>query len=153
MRFHKVGSITGAIAEAVDAFDGTHADVAVFLGIRGSTLSYGMETNETRPGGLCAAYLDRLARKEPACAVPIASHFAALAGGVFQPVTTAASIHDLYQCSGHIAKECGEAASALINAACSERGGDYDRAERELDEAIAELVKAKAVLAAKRKAG
>lgn len=151
MRNHRVGSITDAVSRAVEAYDGTHKEAAEFLGLAAATLSYGMDVSENRPGALGVAYLHRLGQHNPACAEPIAQHFAALAGGVFQPVETSATVRSLYECSGNIAKECGEAAGSLINATCSERDGDYDEAEREIDEGIASLVKAKALVAAKRR--
>lgn len=151
-RSHKVGSITDVVARAIEATGKAHRDVAEDLGIRASTLSYGMEVSEDRPGGLGIAYLHRLALAEPACAVPVAGHFAMLAGGVFQPVNLGVNDANLYSHCCTIAKECGEASAATIRAAEMSTVNALDDAERELMEAqeaiargLAEVRRRKAV--------
>ncbi len=79
------GSIQAAVRSAIRAVGGIEA-ASDDLGVSMATLSYGTETRDDRPGGLGVNYLDRLGRIETAAALPLARHFAHLAGGVFQPV-------------------------------------------------------------------
>lgn len=87
------GSIQAAVAEAFRACGGLDS-VSADLGLALSTLSYATELRDDRPGGLGVAYLGRM---EPGAALPIARHFAALAGCVVQPVTSGgvASVHEV----------------------------------------------------------
>ncbi|WP_353472342.1 hypothetical protein PVT71_13695 [Salipiger sp. H15] len=150
MRPQRYATIQNAVCEAVEATGKRHQDVAAFLGIRGSTLSYGMEDNEDRPGGIGVNYLHRLAMDCPAAAVPLARHFAGLAGGVFQPVVSATNVTSLYAHCGEIARECGEAQAAAIRAAEKASSRSIADAEREIDEAVAALLRAKAAILANR---
>ncbi|WP_138423700.1 hypothetical protein [Maritimibacter alexandrii] len=84
-RRNRPGSIQSAISEAYRSVGGIEA-AATDLGLSIATLSYATAQNEDRPGGLGVNHLDRLGRMEPAAAVPLAEHFARLAGGVFRPV-------------------------------------------------------------------
>lgn len=79
------GSIQSAVQQVIAACGGIEA-AALEAGVSISTLSYGTEQREDRPGGLGVNHLDRLGRIEPGAALPMAQHFAALAGGVFHPV-------------------------------------------------------------------
>lgn len=79
------GSPQAAVRAAYRAVGGIER-AANDLGVSLSTLSYGTEQRDDRPGGLGVNHLDRLGRIEAAAAVPVAQHFAQLAGGVFQPV-------------------------------------------------------------------
>ncbi|PTW43924.1 hypothetical protein [Rhodovulum kholense] len=145
-RAQKAGTIQDAIRGALDATGKKDRDIADFLGIRGSTLSYGTEENEDRPGGLGVNYLDRLCKLFPAAAAPLAQHFAGLAGGVFQPIDLGPNVASLYSHCSDIAKECGEAQAATLRAAESAKGRDCQEAEREIDEAVEALLRAKAII-------
>ena len=79
------GSPQAAVRAAIRAVGGIE-NASADLGLAISTLSYGSEQRDDRPGGLGVNYLDRLGRIEAAAALPMAQHFAHLAGGVFQPV-------------------------------------------------------------------
>lgn len=144
-------SIQSAIQSAYRASGGLEC-VAHDLGVSIATLSYGVEINDARPGGLGANYLDRLGRIEPAAARPIADHFCHLAGGVFQPV----------EFGGHagadlarLAKEFSDvlARHAEAHSAQSPDPSGYTPAEaaaqvRELDDLIAVAVSMRAALGA-----
>ncbi|TMV11922.1 hypothetical protein [Arenibacterium halophilum] len=149
MRATKVGTIQDAVARCYRAVGGVEA-VAEQLGLANSTVSYGTEVNEARPGGIGVNYLVRLALHDSRCAVPLAEFFADHAGGVFEPVLSQADVISLYARCGLVAKECGEAQAAIIRAAETLKAGHLDEAEREIDEAIAVLVKAKADVRQKR---
>lgn len=82
------GSIQAAVRAALRAAGGIEC-ASDDLGISMTTLSFGTEQRDDRPGGLGVNHLDRLGRIEAATAVPVAQHFAQLAGGVFQPVDLA----------------------------------------------------------------
>ncbi|APX23178.1 hypothetical protein Ga0080559_TMP2382 [Salipiger profundus] len=110
----------------------THREVASFLGIRASTLSYGMDPSEDRPGGLGIAYVDRLCDRWPEAAAHLAQHFAARAGGLFQPNATTAAPKAAWQHVATMAKETGEAVAALSSV---EHGADRAEVRRELIEA------------------
>jgi hypothetical protein len=115
MRYTRPGSIQNAVREAYGAVGGLE-NASIDLGIGVSTLSYGTERSEHRPGGIGVNYLDSLGRIEPRAATPIAQHFAALAGGVFQPVDLAGvTASDVYRVAkgsddpnGYTFKEAGE---------------------------------------------
>lgn len=149
MRPTKLGSIQDAVAKSYRAAGGVEA-VADLLGIANSTASYGIEVNERRPGGLGVNYLARLAKVHPEAAIPLAEFFADHAGGIFQPVADSTSVSSLYAHCGMVAKECGEAQAATIKAAASADRNDIVDAEREIDEAIAALTRAKAEVRARR---
>ena len=85
-RATRPGSIQSSVRAAYLAVGGLES-ASEDLGVSVTTLSYGTEVTDLRPGGLGVNYLDRLGRIEPLSAVPLAQHFAHLAGGVFQPVT------------------------------------------------------------------
>ncbi|MCA0945873.1 hypothetical protein [Alloyangia pacifica] len=150
MRAQTYGTIQNAVCEAVEATGKRHKDVADFLGIRGSTLSYGMEDNEDRPGGLGVNYLHRLGMDCPAAAVPLAQHFAGLAGGVFQPVEVGGSVTSLFSQCGVVAKECGEAQAAIIRVIEKASGPSSQAALCEIDEAVEALMRARASIVASR---
>ncbi len=144
MRPCEAGSIQDAVAAAYEAAGGLRK-VSVAIGVTASSLSYGTEIREDRPGGLGVNYLDRLGRMSPAAAREIAQHFAALAGGVFQPLE--AEVSDL---GGHcqvVAKEGGEAQAAAIRAALSGSLRDCERALRETDESLEAHANLRAALA------
>ncbi|QFT47832.1 hypothetical protein FIU97_14715 [Roseivivax sp. THAF40] len=151
MRNHRPGTIQSAVSAALDATCEPRERLADFLGIRGSTLSYGTEVSETRPGGLGVNYLHRLAVADPRAALPIARHFCALAGGMFQPVVAAENVTTLYAHCSAIAKECGEAQAATIRAAECMSADALDAAERELDEAQAAIARARGEVRARRR--
>jgi len=98
MRGVRAGSIQSAVRATFTAVGGLE-NASVDLGVSVSTLSYGTSVDEARPGGLGVNYLDRLGRMHRAAALPVAQHFATLAGGFFQPVDLtgfeAVAIHDL----------------------------------------------------------
>ncbi|WP_353475537.1 hypothetical protein PVT71_18375 [Salipiger sp. H15] len=150
MRPQRYGTIQNAVCEAVEATGKRHQDVAALLGIRGSTLSYGMEDNEDRPGGLGVNYLHRLAMDCPAAAIPLAQHFAGLAGGVFRPVEMQGNVTSIFAQCGDVARECGEAQAAIFRAAEKASVQSVAEAEREIDEAVAALMRARGAISAKR---
>lgn len=149
MRNHRHGSIQSAVASVFSAVGGLE-NVSVDLGVSVATLSYGTAMDEARPGGLGVNYLDRLARMHGAAAVPVAEHFAALAGGVFQPVDlkggTAADVHRLTREFSDVLMKHAEAHSGA-----SENPNDYTVKEAraqlvEMDELIEAAVAFRAVL-------
>ncbi|MFC4668164.1 hypothetical protein ACFO5X_06325 [Seohaeicola nanhaiensis] len=147
MRPTRAGTIQDAVARCYRAAGGVEA-VAEQLGLANSTVSYGTEINEARPGGIGVNHLARLAMTDPDCALPLAEFFAALAGGVYQPVGGVAEVISLFSGCGLMAKECGEAQAATILAATTQRPKDIAEAEREIEEAIAALTKSRSVLTA-----
>lgn len=151
-RTARPGSIQSAVRAAYVAVGGIE-NAAVDLGLAISTLSYGTELNDTRPGGLGVNYLDRLCRIEPAAGVPLAQHFAHLAGGVFQPLTfdgvTAADINEVTREFSDVLTKHAEAHSPG-----SENPSDYTRAEaaqqvKELDELIAAAARLRGIMLVK----
>ena len=151
MRATKAGTIQDAVARCYRAAGGVEA-VAEHLGLANSTVSYGTEVSENRPGGIGVNYLARLAKLDQRCAVRLAEFFSDQAGGVFEPVLNEADVVSLYARCGIVAKECGEAQAAIIRAAETMKLGHLEEAEREIDEAIAVLIKAKADIRLKRDA-
>lgn len=146
MRAVRAGSIQEAVQAAYIAAGGV-TDVSAMIGLASSVLSYGTEMREDRPGGLGVNYLDRLGRMNQAAARAICEHFAALAGGVFQPLE--AEVSDL---GGHcqvVAKEGGEAQAAAFRAALSGSLKDCERALRETDESLEAHANLRAALAAR----
>lgn len=135
------GSIQAAVRAAYHAVGGIEA-AGVDLGLSISTLSYGTEVSEQRPGGLGVAYLDRLGRMSAPAAEPLARHFAQLAQGVFCPLdlggVTAADINA-------VTREFADVLDfhAKAHSDASPLPGDYTRAEA-LDQAreLAELAEA-----------
>lgn len=150
MRNVPAGTVQDAVQRSYEASGLTSDRIARLLGTVNSTISYGTEISEHRPGGIGVNYLDRLAQIYPAVALPLAQHFASLAGAVVQPVATAENVACLYSLSGTVAKECGEAQAATIAAAQSVNARDCDKAVREIDEAVEALLRAKAEILAKR---
>lgn len=148
MRYTASGTIQNAVARCYRAVGGVEA-VAEQLGLANSTVSYGTEVNEARPGGIGVNYLARLGRANAAAAVPVAEFFCDLAGGVFQPVEVV-GVTNLHDHCCDVAKECGEAQAATIKAAYSSKRNEIDEAEREIDEAIGALVRARAALRGQR---
>lgn len=140
MRQTRSGTIQNAVRGALDATGQMDKDIADMLGIRSSTLSYATEENEDRPGGLGVNYLHRLAKAFPEAAVPVAQHFAAMAGGVFQPVETDGRVVNLHEHTSACAKETGEAIAAMVRAAHQASAGNLEAAERETREAIAQMM-------------
>lgn len=145
------GSIQAAVQAAYAACGGLE-NAATDTGASLSTLSVGTEVNEARPGGIGVNYLDRLGRIDPAAAVPIAEHFAQLAGGVFVPVDLTGAVSAEF---AHVAKEFSDVVNAHV-AATSEASPDpagYTPAEalaqaQELMELAAVTMKMRAVLLA-----
>lgn len=148
MRGTRSGSIQHAVARAYRAAGGVEA-VAELLGLANSTVSYGTEINEHRPGGIGVNYLDRIGRAHPQGAEAIAQHFCGLAGGVFEPVLSGDNVTCLWSAAGDAAKECGEAQAAMVRAAHQATAGNADSASREIDEAVECLLRFKAGLRAK----
>lgn len=146
MRNHPFGSIQEAVQSAYRASGHTNEEIAELLGVRGSTVSYGSEMSEARPGGLGVNYLHRLGRMRPAAAVPIAQHFAGLGGGVFAPVEVTGNVESLFSHCGTVARECGEAQAAALRAAERASADACEAAEREIDEAVQALLRARAMI-------
>lgn len=146
MRAVKAGSIQEAVQTSYVAAGGI-AEVSAMVGVAPSSLSYGTEIREDRPGGIGVNYLDRLGRMDTAAARPIAEHFCALAGGFFQPFD--AEHEDLADHCQTLAKEGGEALAATIRAATSGTLPDCEEALRELDDGIEAQTNARAALMTK----
>ena len=140
MRRPRYGTIQSAVRAALDATGKRDKDIAQLLGIRGSTLSYATEESDDRPGGLGANYLHSLAIAFPEAAVPLAQHFSAMAGGVYQSVDTEGRVVSLFEHTSLCAKETGEAIAAMARAAEQASVGNLEAAERETREAIAQMV-------------
>jgi len=97
MREIKAGTVQKTVREAYTAAGGLDC-VAADLGLSASILSRAIDaSDEHRPGGLGINYIDRLSRIVPSAAVPIAEHFARLAGGAFEkrPETSSGCVHTL----------------------------------------------------------
>jgi len=88
MRNVRPGSIQSAIREAFTAAGGLES-VSSDLAVSVTNLSRATSCDEDRPGGLGVNHLDRLGRIIPESAVPIARHFAHMAGGIYQPANIA----------------------------------------------------------------
>jgi hypothetical protein len=148
MRPGSVQAAVRAVFRAVGGLENAAADTGAAI----STLSVGTEVNEARPGGLGVNYLDRLGRIDPAAALPMAEHFAQLAGGVFVPVDLGGVAAAEF---AGVAKEFADVVNAHV-AATSEASTDparYTTAEvqdqaRELLELAAVTMKMRAVLLA-----
>lgn len=124
-RATRPGSVEAAAAQAIRAAGGVES-AANDLGLSLSTVSYWTERREDRPGGAGIKHLDALARIVPAAAVPIAQHFAALAGGVFQPVQTGAGC-DIHALTREFSDVLGQHGAAMDPA--SGGGAGYSPAE------------------------
>ena len=146
-RYTRPGTIQAAVSSCYEAAGGV-SKVARLLGLQNSTVSYGTEENEARPGGIGVNYLDRLAEWNGGCAVPIAQYFAALAGGVFQPVETH-GVTNLFKHARETIIECGEAQAAMVRAAEQASAGNCEQAEKEIDDAVNHLLAFKAAMRAK----
>jgi len=148
MRNVKPGSIQAAVQASIKTAGGLEV-AGDDLGMSTSNLSRASSNDEDRPGGLGVNHLHRLGRIHPPAAEPIAVHFAALAGGVFQPVESH-KVTNLFQHASETIIECGEAQAAMVRAADQANAGNCDEAEREIDEAVSHLLAFKAAMRAKR---
>lgn len=109
MRKARAGSIHEVMQEVVTIGGGVEA-VGAEIGVNASTVSRAVAgETEGRPGGIGVIYLHTLSRIVPECAVPIARHFAALAGGIFKPYPKGKSAPVQFHC---VAKEFGDLATA-----------------------------------------
>ncbi|WP_339112877.1 hypothetical protein [Thioclava sp. GXIMD2076] len=144
MRPVEAGSIQDVVSDVYDVFGGVRKASAA-TGLAPSVLSYGTEMREDRPGGLGVNYLDRMARMDPAAAAILASHFAALAGGVFQPIEVAV-VEELTSACADAIKENGEAIFYALQAARSGRWEDAQIALPEVDDSITEMTGLRAIL-------
>lgn len=84
MRNARPDSIQDTVRQSITAAGGLEA-ASSDLGLSVSSLSRASACEDERPGGLGINHLHRMGRIVPEAAVPIASHFARLAGGIFQP--------------------------------------------------------------------
>lgn len=91
MRKDQPGSMQSAIRAAITLTGGLEC-AAADMEVSTTTLSRATDYDESRPGGLGVNYLHRLGRILPPAVVPIAQHFAHLAGGFFQPLPTAGAL-------------------------------------------------------------
>jgi hypothetical protein len=155
-RATRPGSIQAAVAAVYEAMGGIK-NAATDAGVSISTLSYGTEVSEERPGGVGANYLDRLGRVERAAAVPLAQHWSHLAGGVFHPVDLSGPA---WSDMAAISKEFADVVT--LHAAAHSDGSadpsDYTVAEacqqvRELDELVAAALRKRAGLVKRIEAG
>jgi len=149
MRYTRPGSIQNAVREAYGAVGGLE-NASIDLGIGVSTLSYGTERSDHRPGGIGVNYLDSLGRIEPSAAEPIARHFATLAGGVFQPVDLdGVTASDVYRIAKEFSDVLTKDAEAHSKSSIDPKGYTAKEAGEqlvELDELIAVAVSFRAAL-------
>lgn len=130
MRKTKPGSVQSAIQQSYTVSGGLEV-VQAATGVSLSTLSYGTELREDRPGGIGINYIDRLARMDAKAAEPIARHFALLAGGHFQSSDEHAAGLSALQHASKVIRESGEGAAALMAFA---EGGDAAQTIKELQD-------------------
>lgn len=147
MRGTRAGSIQNAVSCSFQAIGGLE-NASVDLGVSIATLSYGTSMDEARPGGLGVNYLDRLGRMERKAALPVAQHFATLAGGFFQPVEldglADVAIHDLTREFSDVLRD-----HALAHSESSADPCGYTNAEkRQMIEGLSKLTRATARLRA-----
>lgn len=128
MRSARPGSIQATV-QKVYATNGGVENVATDLGLSLSTVSYGTEQNDNRPGGLGVNYLDQLARMNPKVAEVIADHFARLSGGSFAAPERPAPALAPLQHARRLIAEGAEGQAALMALA---EGGCPHEARREL---------------------
>lgn len=83
-RATRPGSVQDMFRRICNALGGVE-NAAADAGVSISTISYGMELNEARPGGIGLNHADRLCRMHPEAAEVAAQHFALLAGGTYLP--------------------------------------------------------------------
>lgn len=131
MRQARAGSIQSAVQDCYTEVGGIE-NVSDDLGLAKSTLSYGTEVSEKRPGGLGVNHLDKLARMHKPVAAILADHFARLAGGRFTAYDEPCPETTLSQHLACIVKECSEGELHLIGMM---DGGCPHRARKELVEA------------------
>ena len=152
MRSVRPGSIQSAVQMAITAAGGLEC-VSNDIGVSTANLSRATACDEERPGGLGINHLDRLGRIVPATGIPIAQHFAQLAGGVFYPL----NIHGAFAADmSSLTLEFSQIL-AVHAEAMSERSklpGDYTAAEAEvafkkMDELITVAAALRAALAEK----
>jgi hypothetical protein len=146
------GTIQAAVSDTYEVF-GPLKRIQALLGLPLSSLSYGTEVREDRPGGLGVNYLDRLGQIMPEAAEPIAKYFAALAGGIYQPVdlngVMSADIHRLTMAFSEVLQRHAAAHSAM-----SKDPNDYTREEaraqvKEVDDLLAVGASLRAALLSK----
>lgn len=143
-RATRPGSIQSVLREAYRLVGGVEA-VAEDLHVRTSTVSYGTEVREDRPGGLGLNYADQLARQHSGVAALLARHFAVLAGGSFVLADAGARGVSRLEHAKRLVIEAAEGSVALMEL---EAGGCRESAIRELidveDEARAIRIKLQA---------
>lgn len=149
MRNNRPGSIQAAVREVYTTFGGLEA-VSDSINVSPATLSNG--TDIERPSGLGVNYLDSICRMEPACAAVIAQHFAALAGGVFQPIDTTGMDASMLAHGVRMVRETGEASAAVMIAMGSSCPKLLDAADEEVEDVMEAGAALRAVIRAKREA-
>lgn len=122
------GSIQSALQEAYRAAGGVEA-VAADLGLSLSSVSYGTEQREDRPGGLGLNHVDRLARMHPEVAAVLARHFAGLAGGMFAEIAVRGAQLSTLQHARALVREAAEGSAALMALVDGEAAPDEVRQE------------------------
>lgn len=125
MRKTRPGTVQDMVRRCVGAVRGIE-NFAQDAGAQLSTVSRGLEVDaDGRPGGLGANYLDRAGRVSPEAALPVAEHFATLAGAVVMPVDVAgdAQLHD-------VTREFSDVLAA-VSRAFSDQSPDPTRMTRE----------------------
>lgn len=127
-RMTRPGSIQSVLRAAYRLVGGVEA-VAEDLSVRISTVSYGTELRDDRPGGLGLNYADQLARQHSGVAALLARHFAVLGGGSF--VTGEAASHAVSRLE-HAKRLVIEAAEGSVALMEIEAGGCLQAAIREL---------------------
>ncbi|MCW1934554.1 hypothetical protein [Pararhodobacter zhoushanensis] len=146
------GTIQDAVRRAYVAVGGVE-NAAADMGLSLSSASYGTELREDRPGGLGVNYLDRLGRVDVAAALPVAQHFATLAGGVFQPIDwsgpIAGGVHALTREFSDVLQVHAEAHSSTSGDPADYTPEEARRQIREIDELVGAALRLRAAMVEK----
>lgn len=149
MRNVRPGSIQSAIQQVLCAAGGLEC-VSADIGVSITNLSRATACDDDRPGGLGINHFDRLGRIVPASAVPLAEHFAHLAGGIFQPLCVEGALGvDVSKLTAEFADVLAAHAEAMSER--SAKPGDYTVSEaegaiKELDEMMQAAARLRAAL-------
>lgn len=156
MRNVRPGSIQSAVQQSMRAAGGLEC-VSADIGVSTTNLSRATACEEDRPGGLGINHFDRLGRIVSDSAVPLAVHFAHLAGGIFQPLDLSGPLGmDMSALTAEFADVLALHAEAMSER--SENPADYTAAEarrgiKEIDELMAAAARVRAALLAKAEGG
>jgi len=140
-RATRPGSVQDMFRRICNALGGVE-NAAADAGVSISTISYGMELNEARPGGIGLNHVDRLCRMHPEAAAVAAQHFAVLAGGVFLPVVAGGNA------GADMATLTGEFAEVMAAHAAAHSAGSDDPNAYTPQEALKQVAEVDDVIAA-----